>query len=86
MSDSGKPFGPFELFEVVGDSPFGVVHRAQCSADGRAVEVFRLDPRFASDTGYLKRFQHQAQAAVRVLHPNLVTVVSSGKAGCPDNP
>ncbi|MBI5818852.1 MAG: hypothetical protein HZA88_07675 [Verrucomicrobia bacterium] len=81
MSDTGTPFGPFELFEVVADSPLGVVHRAQRSADGRAVEVFRLDSRFASDTCYLKRFQHQAQAAVRVLHPNLVTVVSSGKAG-----
>lgn len=79
MSDTGKPFGPFELFEVVADSPLGVVHRAQRSADGRTVEVFRLDPRFASDTYYLKRFQRQAQAAVRVLHPNLVTVVSSGE-------
>ena len=39
MSDTGKPFGAFELFDVVGDSPLGVVYRAQRSADGQAVEV-----------------------------------------------
>lgn len=79
MSDTGRPFGPFELFEVVADSPLGIVYRAQRSADGRPVELFRLDHRFASDTHYLKRFQHQAQAAMRVSHPGLVAVMSSGK-------
>ncbi len=79
MSDTGRPFGTFELFEVVADSPLGVVYRAQRVADGRAVEMFLLDRRFASDAKYLKRFLRQAQVAARLSHPNLVAVVDSGE-------
>ena len=81
MSDTGRPFGPFELFEVVTDSPLGTVYRAQRTADGKEAELFRLERPFAGDTHYLERFLRQAQAAAQVLHPNLVRVIGSGEAG-----
>jgi len=81
MSDTGRPFGPFELFDVVADSPLGAVYRARRAADGKAVELFRLDHRFAGDAGYRKRFLEQAEAAAQVSHPNLVEVVENGEAG-----
>ncbi|MFA6562664.1 MAG: protein kinase [Verrucomicrobiia bacterium] len=81
MSDTGRPFGPFELFEVVADSPLAAVYRARRTADGKAAKLFRLEGRFASDANYLKRFLHQAQAAAQVSHPNLVATIGSGEVG-----
>jgi serine/threonine-protein kinase len=80
MSDTGRPFGPFELFEVIADSPLGAVHRARRVADGKSAEVFRLDGRLAGDADYLKRFLRQSQAAAKLPHPNLVTVMGCGEA------
>jgi len=80
MSNIGRPFGPFELFNTVADSSLGAVCQARRTADGKAAELFRLDRRFASDANYLKRFLHQAQAAAKVSHPNLVAVMDSGEA------
>lgn len=79
MSDTGKPFGPFELFEVVADSPLGTVYRARRSADGRVVELFRLDHRCVGDATHLKRFQQQTAKAAQVSHPNLVEILESGE-------
>lgn len=81
MSDTGRPFGPFELFNVVADSPLGIVYRARRTAEDKTVELFRLDRKLASNADYLKRFLHQAQTAAQVSHPNLATVIGSGGIG-----
>ena len=79
MSDTGKPFGPFELFEVIATTPLGVVYRARRTADDQAVEVFQLDRRSAADAAYLERFIRQGQAAAQISHPNLTAVTGAGE-------
>jgi hypothetical protein len=81
MSDTGRPFGPFELFEVIADSPLGAVRRARRAANGKTAELFQLDSQLAGDAGYVKRFLHQAQAAAKLSHPNLVLVMGCGEVG-----
>lgn len=79
MSESGKPFGPFELFEIIVTTPLGVVHRARQTADDQEVEVFLLDPRIAADANYRERFVQQAQTAGQISNPHLMEVGGAGK-------
>ncbi len=81
MSDTGKPFGPFELFDVIADTPLGIVYHALRTADGQAVEVFQLDRRIPTDADYLERFFRQAEAAGQISHPNLTAVSGAGEFG-----
>ncbi len=78
MSDTGKPFGPFELFEVVARTPLGVVHRARQTEDGLAVEVLLLDPSVGADADYRGRFVRQAQTAAQITHAHLVVTGGVG--------
>lgn len=79
MSNTGKPFGPFELFEVIANTPLGVAHRARQTADGQTVEVFLLASRMATDARYRDRFVRQAQTAAQITHSHLTVVGGAGK-------
>ena len=78
-------FGNYELLEELGRGGMGVVYRArQCSADRIvALKVIRGDRLDAlprdSQMGTVDRFRHEAQAAARLEHENIVTVYEVGE-------
>src|SRR5260370_42485569 len=57
------------------------VGRARDEVLGRDVAVKVLSPQYASDPGFLARFEREARHAARLSHPNLVTVFDCGVAG-----
>lgn len=77
-------FGSYELLEEIGRGGMGVVYRArQCTADRIvALKVIRRDlletERHDSQTAAMDRFRHEARAAARLEHENIVTVYEVG--------
>jgi len=79
-----RRFGNYELLEEIGRGGMGIVYRArQLSADrivalkvirGDRLEAFPRD----TNTSALDRFRHEAQAAARLEHDNIVTVYEVG--------
>ena len=52
----------------------GEVYRAHDSRLNREVAIKILPPEFANNDDRLRRFQHEAQAASALNHPNILTV------------
>lgn len=77
-------FGNYELLDEIGRGGMGVVYRArQLTADRVvALKVIRRDRlqsvRRDTQTTALERFRHEAQAAARLEHENIVTVYEVG--------
>ena len=80
-----RQFGSYELLEEIGRGGMGVVYRARQSEADRivALKVIRRDrleslPR-DSQASTMDRFRHEAQAAARLEHENIVTVYEVGE-------
>ncbi|QDU69609.1 serine/threonine-protein kinase [Engelhardtia mirabilis] len=69
------PLGEYEIVEEVARGGQGVVYRALQSSTGRQLAIKRLvDGRFAG-SGALRRFEREIEAAARLRHPGIVTVL-----------
>ncbi|HMM40693.1 MAG TPA: protein kinase [Thermomicrobiales bacterium] len=73
--------GRYRLGEVLGEGGMAVVYRAQDLLLNRAVAVKVLRRQYATDEGFLRRFEREAQAAARFSHPNIVNVYDVGTDG-----
>lgn len=78
-------FGHYELIEEIGRGGMGIVYRARQQAADRivALKVIRRDrldslPR-DTQASTIGRFRHEAQAAARLEHDNIVTVYEVGE-------
>ena len=76
---TGSPewIGRYRVDEVLGRGAMGVIYRAHDPAIGRdvAIKLVRADLLDGEERdGYLARFQHEARAAGRCVHPNIVTI------------
>ncbi|MFO0750960.1 MAG: serine/threonine-protein kinase [Myxococcota bacterium] len=71
--------GKLTLTGVVGKGGMGVVYRARQHSIDREVAVKILHPGFANDTESVRRFLHEARAATRLEHPNVITVFDFGR-------
>ena len=72
--------GRFQLRELIGVGASGCVYRAEQVALRRDVAVKVLNPRLASDPEFVERLHHEALAASRLNHPNIVSIIDFGQS------
>jgi serine/threonine-protein kinase len=70
----GQLAGPYRLERLLGQGGFSWVFGGRHDQDGTPVAVKLLKPRFAADPQFRGRFQHEAEVASRLSHPNIVRI------------
>jgi serine/threonine-protein kinase len=70
--------GRYRLEGRLGSGGMSTVHRAMDQRLERMVAVKLLAEHLADDPTFVSRFQREAQAAARLVHPNIVQVFDSG--------
>ncbi|HVG57970.1 MAG TPA: serine/threonine-protein kinase [Hyalangium sp.] len=70
----------YRLEGLVGMGGMGEVHKATQISLGRTVAVKLLNPELAKDPAFVARFQKEAAALAALSHPNIVSIVDTGKA------
>ena len=78
MTDPAK-FGRYDLLERIGQGTLGVLYRARDTVLGREVAVKVMAAGFHGDQSAHARFFHEAKAAARLQHVNIVTVFEFGE-------
>jgi serine/threonine-protein kinase len=68
----------YEIQEKLGTGGMGLVYKAKHLLMKRLVAIKLMLPQYASNAVALKRFQHEAQAASHLNHPNILTVYDFG--------
>jgi len=71
----------FELEQSLGEGSMGAVYRARDLMTGQIVALKVLYPYLAGNVTYIQRFLAEADAAMRLDHPNIVKVLRSGCSG-----
>src|SRR5207249_1886667 len=71
-----RTFGRYEVLGEVGEGSMGRVYRAFDPMARRIVAVKTAGPEAGE---YLLRFRREAQAAARLVHPNIVTIFDVGE-------
>jgi serine/threonine-protein kinase len=72
--------GRYRLDQVLGQGGMATIFRATDDKLGREVAVKVLRPEFGADAQFVERFEHEAQAAASLSHPNIVQVYDYGTA------
>ncbi len=78
-SSSGEIAGRYRLDSRLGFGGMSTVHLALDLRLERQVAVKLLAEHLADDPAFVSRFQREAQAAARLVHPNIVQVFDSGQ-------
>src|ERR1700751_2710243 len=71
--------GRYRLQERLGFGGMSTVHLALDERLELQVAVKLLAEHLADDPAFVSRFQREAQAAARLIHPNIVQVSASGR-------
>jgi len=70
--------GRYRLEQVMGQGGMATIFRATDDKLGRVVAVKVLRPEYGSDEQFVERFEHEAQSAASLSHPNIVQVYDYG--------
>src|ERR1039457_5055340 len=75
--------GRYEVLGELGQGAMGVVYKAKDPLIDRVVAIKTINLGLAMDEKeeYEGRFYHEANAAGRLNHPNIVTIYDVGKSG-----
>jgi eukaryotic-like serine/threonine-protein kinase len=79
MSAGNEIAGRYLLEQRLGAGGMSTVHLAVDERLGRRVAVKLLAEHLEDDPAFVSRFQREAQAAARLVHPNIVQVFDSGR-------
>ena len=71
-SGFGRAIRGYELREQLGEGASGIVFRAYQASIGREVAVKVIRPEFANRSGFVKRFEAEAQFVAQLEHPHIV--------------
>ena len=77
--DRPPRLGEFEIHDLIDHGAMGAVFKARQRSMDRAVAVKILKPRLARNPEYVERFWHEARAAARLNHPNIVLAIDVGQ-------
>lgn len=71
----------YRIQGVIGEGGMGTVYLATQLSLNRKVAIKVLPPYLAGNESYLMRFRHEARAAARIRHPNIVQIFDAGEHG-----
>lgn len=71
-SGFGRAIRGYELREQLGEGSSGIVFRAYQASIGREVAVKVIRPELANRSGFVKRFEAEAQFVAQLEHPHIV--------------
>lgn len=75
----GKQLGNYTIQSKLGSGGMATVYKAHESSLNRVVAIKVLSPRLSEDTGFIKRFHREAQAAAQLNHPHIVQIYAIGE-------
>ena len=75
-----ESIGEYRIKAQIGRGGMGIVYLAEQASLGREVALKVLPTNIDLDRGFLERFKREAQAAAKLLHPNIVPVFGAGQA------
>ncbi|MBI4230338.1 MAG: serine/threonine protein kinase [Planctomycetes bacterium] len=73
--------GEYEILRELGRGGMGVVYLARQPSLDRTVAVKVLAEQYSRDETFVKRFQREARAAARLVHPNVIQIFTVGNEG-----
>jgi serine/threonine-protein kinase len=73
--------GRYQLDRIIGEGGMAVVYHGQDLLLNREVAIKILRDHFATDEGFLRRFEREGQIAAGMSHPNIVNVYDVGHDG-----
>ncbi len=75
---AGTKLGPYEILAPLGAGGMGEVYRARDPRLARDVAIKVLPASFSADADRLRPFEHEAEAAGVLNHPNVTSVYDIG--------
>ncbi|MBS2009140.1 MAG: protein kinase [Cyanobacteria bacterium SZAS TMP-1] len=71
----------YEVLALLGEGGMGYVYKVKDKRKNQVLAVKVVRPELAADPRALKRFEQEAEAAMGLIHPNLVPVYGQGITG-----
>jgi serine/threonine protein kinase len=71
-------FAGYRIERELGRGGMGVVYRASRVGDGASVALKVINPEYAADARFLRRFEREARLAAELDHPHLVPLYDTG--------